>query len=151
MSFSEFNIDESDYEFFGSLPKDEKLLFLYDLICERAYGNGTEVIEYTEVIDADIIETDSELEIFDKDERFRNFISSSINPDIDINIFILNDKVIINSNSEEKLKSSVRDMLNDGLILYKHRLGEKAQYIFQHQEFCTVYLMAGKTLPINKN
>ena len=41
MNFSDYIIDESDYEFFESLPQDEKLLFLYDLICVEAYGPGS--------------------------------------------------------------------------------------------------------------
>jgi hypothetical protein len=41
MNFSDYIIDESDYEFFVSLPQDEKLLFLYDLICEDVYGSGS--------------------------------------------------------------------------------------------------------------
>lgn len=154
MNFNEFKIDESDYGFFVSLPKDEKLLFIYDLICERAYGTGSTELLSSEPftpIEIDIIETDSELDISTQNEKFRSYIESSINKNIDVNIFILNDKVILNSDFEEKLQDSINNMLLDGIILYKQRLSEKARYIFQHQKCCSVYVMVGKTLPVSKN
>ena len=41
MNFNEYIIDQDYYEFFDSLPKDEKILFLYDLICDDIYGIGS--------------------------------------------------------------------------------------------------------------
>ena len=57
MNFNEYIIDQEDYDFFASLPKDEKILFLYDLICVDAYGVGSEEPEYEDHPD---FETDIE-------------------------------------------------------------------------------------------
>ena len=59
MNFNEYIIDKSDYEFFDSLPKDEKIIFLYDLICEDFYGAGSIDIESTSQTNTSLKDFDS--------------------------------------------------------------------------------------------
>ena len=71
MNFNDYIISDSDYSFFDSLPEDEKLLFMYDLICEESYGTGSE--NYEEPEDRyDTSEIKSDLAKFDGHTRSRS-------------------------------------------------------------------------------
>lgn len=135
MNFKDYIIDEEDYKFFDTLPKDEKLLFIYDLICDDYYGAGS--IEPTEM-------TLTPISLEDLDSRFQTIVSSNINENIDVNILILNNKLIVNSNSEDLLNKTINGMLLDGLILSKYIMDERSTFIFQQQKFCKIYTILGK-------
>ncbi len=147
MNFNNYTIDESDYEFFSSLPKDEKLLFVYDLICADYYGTGsTEEVENTSekipVDDSIFLEYDADLE---------NIVNSSINEKADVNILILNDKLILNSNSEKLLTDAIRDMILDGIILMSFSLDDSAMRNFHALTYCRIFTIVGKEFKICKN
>ena len=144
MNFNEYIIDQDDYDFFVSLPKDEKILFLYDLICEDAYGIGS---EEPESIDSDSFETD--IEHFK--ERLSSIITGSINPEAKVNVLIINGRMILNSNSEEFLNEAVTEMFMDGCVLVAYKFSDSAMKLFKQQEFCKAYTLLGKNERLSKN
>ena len=149
MNFDEFIIDNEDYKFFESLPKDEKLLFIYDLICDESYGPGSvepEIPKVTEVYDP--LEESYEAE---SDDKFRNIISNNINDFIEVNIIILNNKLIVNSNSESALHAAIEDMVFSGMVMHRVPMNNRYTFIFQHQQYCRIYLILGKEDSICKN
>jgi hypothetical protein len=146
MNFDEFIIDNEDYKFFESLPKDEKLLFIYDLICDESYGIGS--VEPEAVEDCDLLEAEGEAE---SDDKFRNIISNNINNFIEVNIIILNNKLIVNSNSEDALNAAIEDMVFSGMVMCRIPMNNRYTFIFQHQQYCRIYLILGKEDAICKN
>ena len=86
MNFNEYIIDQDDYEFFDSLPKDEKILFLYDLICEDVYGVGSTNIEQEETPQDSIAPTKDELP---------EIVSKSINEFSKVNILVIDNNIIL--------------------------------------------------------
>lgn len=148
MNFEDYTINESDYEFFSSLPKDEKLLFVYDLICVGYYGPGSS--EDSEEVDNKKIPIDDSV-FLEYDPDLENIVSSSINEKADVNILILNDKLILNSNSEDLLNKAVRDMILDGMILMTFNLDESAMRNFHALDYCKIFTIVGKEFKICKN
>ena len=147
MNFNDYTIDESDYEFFSSLPKDEKLLFVYDLICVGYYGTGSS--EEPEIDNKKVPVDDSIFLEYDPD--LENIVSSSINEKADVNILILNDKLILNSNSEQLLNDAIKDMILDGMILLSFNLDESAMRNFHALDYCKIFTIVGKEFKICKN
>lgn len=143
MNFDDYIIDEEDYNFFNTLPSDEKLLFMYDLICENFYSSGS--VEFEHV---DIEEPESADEL---DSKYHFIIAANINTNVDVNILIINNKIVLNSNSEELLNNTVKDLFLDGLVLSKYAMSDRAVYIFQHQKYCKVYTLLGKEDDLCKN
>ena len=86
MNFNEYIIDQDDYEFFDSLPKDEKILFLYDLICEDVYGTGS--------INSIQEDTAQDLNTPAKDE-LPKIVSKSINEFSKVNILVIDNNISI--------------------------------------------------------
>jgi len=147
MNFSNFKIGEEDYKFFTSLPKDEKLLFIYDLICDEVYGSGSFFPE-DDVFTLDPLdESAPEGQV----EKFREFAKANLNYEIDVNIFIIRDQIVLNSNSEKSLNKAIHQMIADGLILRQYELTEKLKYIFHHQKFCRIYILLGREFPLSAN
>lgn len=139
MNFKDYIIDEEDYKFFSTLPKDEKLLFIYDLICDEYYGAGSTEISLNPI------------SLEELDSRFQSIVSGNTNKNVDVNILILNNKLIVNSNSEELLYKTVKDMILDGMILSKYSMNERSTFIFQQQKFCKIYTILGKEDKICNN
>lgn len=153
MNFNEYIIDDSDYEFFTSLPKDEKLLFVYDLICDDYYGPGSVESDFTDFV-ADTSETSKYLDdtIFNEfDPKLHELVASSLNEKADVNILILNNKLILNSNSEEILNDTIKDMIMDGMILTTFALSDDAFRNFQLLKYCKIYTIVGKEDGFSKN
>lgn len=142
MNFKDYIIDEDDYKFFGTLPKDEKLLFIYDLICDDYYGAGSVDVPEMSFTPITLEELDS---------RFQTIVSGNINENVDVNILILNNKLIVNSNSEDLLNKTIKDMILDGMILSKYIMTERMTFIFQQQRFCKIYTILGKEDKICNN
>lgn len=146
MNFNEYIIDDSDYEFFTSLPKDEKLLFVYDLICDDYYGSGSvepETEEASKQFDQSIFE--------EFDAQLHELVASSLNTAADINILILNDKLILNSDSEDILNDTILNMMMDGMILATFKVNENAMLNFQLLKFCKIFDIVGKEHGFSKN
>jgi hypothetical protein len=143
MNFEEFNIDESDYEFYQSLPKDEKILFLFDLICDEVYGTGSmndEDIEEIQISNSNTF--DSFLGQFE--DYLFSLVQKSIDETQNVNILLLNNSVVINSNSEKFLDETVNDLMLDGYILSEIQLSLRALSVFHQQRYCKAFIIVDK-------
>ena len=149
MNFNEYKIDESDYEFFGSLPKDEKILFLYDLICEDFYGSGTMEQTPSPVVSFKLGDFDNFLKEFES--KLYQIIESTIQSDSEANVLFINDKVIINSESNNSLSDAVLDLMLDGYVLSEQQLTMKQLSIFHQQRYCKVFEIIGVVDKISLN
>ena len=145
MNFNDYIISESDYKFFDSLPKDEKLLFLFDLICEDVYGAGSseEDDEYgTPEMEQDLTKFDDIVEVLKS--KLQDIVSASISEKAPVNMLILNEKMVLNSNSLALIKDTVNQMLLTGYILSEDTLTEKQAIVFHQQKYCKVYTILAK-------
>lgn len=144
MNFNEYIIDQEDYDFFASLPKDEKILFLYDLICVDAYGVGSEEPEYED-------HPDFETDIEHFKDRLSSIITGSINPDAKVNVLIVNNRIILNSNSQEFLNEAITEMFMDGCVMVAYKFSEAALNVFKHQKYCKAFTLLGRNEKISIN
>lgn len=135
MKFSDYTIDEEDYKFFESLPEDEKILFIYDLICDNFYGNGS---------------TGHTIEV-DFETKLSTIIESTISEEADVNVLILNNKIILNSNIESNLNEYIIDLFMRGYIITHYVLDLEQTELFQKQKFCKVFKLLGIHQKINLN
>ena len=141
MNFNEYIIDESDYEFFGSLPKDEKILFLYDLICEDFYGSGSIELEPPSTIQFELGNFDMFLQEFEA--KLYRIVAATIRSEFKANVLFINDRVIINSESEDKLNDAVLDLMLEGYMIQEQQLTTKQLSIFHQQRYCKVFKIIG--------
>lgn len=146
MNFNDFIIDQEDYEFFNSLPKDEKLLFIYDLICEEAFGQGSTQVE---IEPAESLNKELDLEPFK--DHLSKIVEKSINPTAKVNVLLVNNKVILNSNSEKDLLDAINDMFMDGCIMTEYKMAPSIFNIFKQQLHCKAFVLAGRVQPITGN
>jgi hypothetical protein len=149
MNFSDYVIDKSDYEFFISLELDEKLLFIYDLICDQVYGTGS-----VEEFNSDTIENDvDKIESFvDKvQNKLHSIIESSINEKALVNMLIINNKIVLNSKSLNLIEDAVSELYIRGYLLSKIALTEEQSDLFHRQRYCRVYNIIGILPPITQN
>ena len=137
MDFSNYNIDADDYEFFLSLPNDEKILFIYDLICDSYYGLGS-----TQSFNADI-------ESFD--DYVHDLIANQIDHKAPSNIIFINSFVIINSNSKKNLNIAIQALITDGLMLRTYKISEKTKQVLKHQKFFRVFEITDRNNKIHLN
>jgi len=149
MNFNDFIIDREDYDFFQSLPKDEKLLFIYDLICEEAFGTGS--VEVEPIDTSKNMSNDFSFELENFKDHLTSLIERSINPEAKVNVLIVNDKIILNSNSEDLLDNTIRDMFMDGCIMTNFKMSDTVLKIFKQQAFCKAFILAGKSDRISEN
>ena len=145
MNFNEYIIDQDDYEFFDSLPKDEKILFLYDLICDDIYGIGS-INSILEDTTQDLNEPTKNI----KDD-LPEVVAKSINEFSKVNILVIDNNIILNSDSKKYINEVIHDMINDGCILSKYVLSKKSLLIFKQQKYCQAYSIIGKEAKICKN
>ena len=143
MNFNDYIIDESDYEFFESLPQDEKLLFLYDLICEESYGQGS-----GEPMTFDLPAIEMELKGFDSiikdfEDKLYKIVAASISGTAKANLLFVNDRVIINSEHIEELELAIQDLFLDGYILKEYQLNNRSLSIFHQQRYCKAFDIIG--------
>ena len=139
MNFNDYVIGESDFEFYESLPEDERILFLYDLICDEAYGTGS--MEPPELLSAEDIKD----LVNDFTHKIGAIIAASIKDDVKVNIVFINNTVIFNSNNLNDLKDAVADMILDGYILSKYTMTPQAEEVFHKQDYCFMYTIIGQT------
>ncbi len=149
MNFSDYIIDESDYDFFISLPADEKLLFIHDLICDNAYGVGSSEALNTDVIEKDV---DKMRDIIEKFQlKLDSIIEASINEKALVNVLIINNKIILNSKSLNLIDDAILDLYTKGYLLSAVDLTEKQSDMFHRQRYCRVFDILGKLPPILQN
>jgi hypothetical protein len=149
MNFSDYIIDESDYEFFESLPHDEKLLFLYDLICDDVYGAGSvEPMQFTEPV-IGVYEFESMLKDFEN--KLYSIVAASINDKAKVNILFINNRVILNSESLYELNDAIQSLFLDGYILQEHELNNNSLSIFHQQRYCKAFNIIGQSSRISFN
>jgi hypothetical protein len=168
LSFEDFVITKGDFEFFEGLKPEEKIFFLYDLLCEEIYGPGSSV-EETLFEDIELEEDDISLldhpEEVGKQEFLTNFddiaktyervmagkMQVIADATLDINVTVLNNFVVFNAIDLDLIRQEVTSLGMEGYILRKHQTSAKAQRIFQHQKFCMVYEIMGKISGYSKN
>jgi hypothetical protein len=149
LNFSDYIIDESDYDFFISLPADEKLLFIHDLICDNAYGVGSSEALNTDVIEKDV---DKMRDIIEKFQlKLDSIIEASINEKALVNVLIINNKIILNSKSLNLIDDAILDLYTKGYLLSAVDLTEKQSDMFHRQRYCRVFDILGKLPPILQN
>ena len=149
MNFSDYIIDESDYDFFISLPADEKLLFIHDLICDNAYGVGSSEALNTDVIEKDVDKMQDIIEKFQL--KLDSIIEASINEKALVNVLIINNKIILNSKSLNLIDDAILDLYTKGYLLSAVDLTEKQSDMFHRQRYCRVFDILGKLPPILQN
>ena len=136
MTFDNFFVDSSDYNFYLSLPEDEKLLFLYDLICTDYY-NEVEEIHYPEELDT------SDFSTVINSSSYRDVISAVLSKAVDlnahVNVIFINELVVFNSDSKRNLSYALLDMAFDGVFLDKIEIPENLIAVFKKQEYYEVY------------
>jgi hypothetical protein len=147
MNFSDFFISVEDYDFFQSLPNSEKILFAYDLICNDSYGTGSSELEK---IDAAVTSTNLS-NSFDFIDQLNLMVRKSIDLTADVNVFFINNFVIINSNYRSEIQSTVKQLFTNGLVLIKMRPGKSTLDIFKHQKHLSIYHIAGQHHKIFQN
>lgn len=145
MAFEDFFVDSSDFNFYLSLPEDERLLFLYDLICTDYYTE--EEIHYPEEqFNADNFSTDI------NKHNYREIISAVLNKAVDldahVNVIFINELVVFNSDSKRNLSYAILDMAFDGVFLDKINVPENLIEYFKKQEYFEVYKVLEITEPI---
>jgi len=145
MNFNEYIIDQDDYEFFDSLPKDEKILFLYDLICDDIYGIGS-INSIPEDTTQDLNEPTKNIK-----EELPEVVAKSINEFSKVNILVIDNNIILNSDSKKYINEVIHDMINEGCILSKYTLSKRSLLIFKQQKYCQAYSIIGKEAKICKN
>jgi len=168
LSFEDFVITKGDFEFFEGLKPEEKIFFLYDLLCEEVYGPGSSV-EETLFEDIELEEDDISLldhpEEVSKQGFLTNFddiaktyervmagkMQAITDATLDINVTVLNNFVVFNAIDLDLIRQEVTSLGMEGYILRKHQTSAKAQQIFQHQKFCMVYEIMGKISGYSKN
>ena len=149
MNFSDYIIDKSDYEFFESLPMDEKLLFLYDLICDDVYGAGSvEPMQFTDPI---IKVNEFEYMLKDFENKLYSIVASSISDKAKVNILFINDRIILNSESLYELNDAVQSLFLNGYILREHELNINSLSIFHQQRYCKAFNIIGRSSRISLN
>ena len=144
MAFDEFFVDSSDFNFYLSLPEDERLLFLYDLICTDYYNE--EEVHYPNEINSEDFSTNI------NSRSYRDVVSAVLNKAVDlnahVNVIFINELVVFNSDSKRNLAYAILDMAFDGVFLDKIDVPENLIECFKKQEYFEVYKVLEITEPI---
>jgi hypothetical protein len=151
MSFNTYTIDQSDFEFFDKLPDDEKILFLYDLICVNAYGKGS-TEQFNLDTDTPELKTASFEEVVETFKtKLQDIVASTINDEVLVNVLFINDFIVFNSESKNLLDDAVYEMFVQGYLIREKELTMQQLPIFHHQRYCKVYEIIGITDKISMN
>lgn len=156
MKFSDFFISVEDYNFFTELSDSEKILFVYDLICNETYGSGSSEVNTIDYIinnprkDTKVSKI-NQVNSPDFITMLKSMISNSIDLDSVVNVFFINNFVIINSDYRSEIRNTVRNLFTNGLILVKMRPGKSTLSLFKHQKHLSVYHIAGQSSKLSSN
>jgi len=150
MNFEKYIIDEGDFDFYMSLPNDERLLFIHDLICSDAYGTGSTIQELD--IEPTLI-TESEFSdlIKDFESKMTALVDSSLSDDHPVNVLIINGTIIAQSDNLTELQLTISEFIMDGYLLEKFNMTPESRRVFQRREFCMMYKVIGKSDPLFEN
>lgn len=156
MKFSDFFISVEDYNFFTGLSDSEKILFVYDLICNETYGSGSSEVNTIDYIINNLrkdtkVSKINQVNSPDFITMLRSMISNSIDLDSVVNVFFINNFVIINSDYRSEIRNTVRNLFTNGLILVKMRPGKSTLSLFKHQKHLSVYHIAGQSFKLSSN
>lgn len=154
MNFSDFVIDAEDFDFYESLPADQRILFLYDLICEESYGHGSTVATPTETITENIqddMKFSVEAFLSEFEAKISSIIERSIKNSAKSNLAFLNTIIVINSDYKKEIALAVIDLLEQGLIVTKQPMTERMTRVFHKQKYCAVYKIIGHGQAISLN
>jgi hypothetical protein len=121
--FDEFHVDNNEYDFFSKLPRPDKLLYLYNMIC-REEDFYTEYYNESENTDddyaSDIINDSNVLASEDVLNSASYIIDESLNLEPNFPCLIyLNNFLIINSKTELELDLLLYSLMIDGCIIKK--------------------------------
>lgn len=157
MNFSDFVIDAEDFEFYESLPASERILFLYDLICDESYGPGS-IITGPEKIESEYsydtnYETNFDPQAFlsEFESRISSIIDKSIKDFAKSNVAFLNSTVVINSNYKNEIHIAAVELLSQGFLISKQNMTERMSRVFHKQKYCAVYKIIGHVQKFSPN
>ena len=117
MNFDNYIINESDYEFFGTLTNDEQLLFLYEVIFDN-------LIEKSEQFNIENVTTSTDI----KSKLFDN-LEFMIKENFKVNVIFINKFLIINSESNINLDQVLLELIHAGFILLRIKKTELPEYL----------------------
>ena len=135
MELSDFVIDHEDFKFFQGLPNTEKILFMYDLICEEYYDKGSITFEPEPSTQIDL----------------KSLIDKIVRPENNASVIILGKMVIVNSEIRDYYYDAVENLFLNGYLIVGRIMTDKQRYIFQKQKYCGMYEIIGVVDPINLN
>jgi hypothetical protein len=145
----DFDLFEDSFELYQSLTDKEKILFLYEMLYdlnELNESNEEDLENMEETVRMPLKDI-----IRHYDTSLLDIVKSSIQTDSATNVLILNSYIILNSQRQNSMKSTINDLLSSGLILQEKKLTKKEHDIFYQQKFCKVYHIIGQANPINYN
>lgn len=151
----DFILDDSDLEFYRSLPTYEKFIFLYDLLCTDSYIDATDE-DFDENITYKPVKFESltylsEEELAAFETKISSLVELSIQDDVNVNITMFNDIIVFNANDEASIKEIVLTFFMSGLILTELELKDVMRRMFQKKRSCLVYFLIGKDRKIQSN
>jgi hypothetical protein len=135
MELSDFVIDHEDFKFFQGLPNTEKILFMYDLICEEYYDKGSVSFEPAASSEFDL----------------RALVDKIVHPSNNASVIILGSMLVINSEIRDYYYDAVENLFLNGYLIVGRIMTDKQRYIFQRQKYCGMYEIIGVVDPINLN
>lgn len=140
------------WEFYQNLFPDEKLMFMYDLLCRYS---DEEFFEYSEddYKDTEVknVKTQQLQEPVPPILNFKEFISSTIRLENDVNIIFMNNLIIMNSNFEHFIWRAVKELFMNGFIFAEMQLNAEQEDTFKHLKYCKVYKHYGLINPVTNN
>ena len=151
MNFNDYIIDKEDFEFYLSLSEEERILFLYDLICIDIYGKGSSTKDTDNSTSAEDFQSIIKKFLQDFEERLSSIIESNIKKTSKANIIIVNNLAIINSNTKKHVKAAAYELLESGILLSRYQVKPSVEHIFKKQEYFEVYRIIGQTNRISMN
>jgi len=147
MPFESYYISDSDFGFYKSLPDDEKLIFLHDLICSDYYQKGSDLADTY-----DISEYSAEDQNNIDSDYYRKIISTVLDQAIDydsqVNIIFINEIVVFNSYSKRYMSYAILDLSFDGVLLEKLEVPKHIEYVFKKQDHYQVFKVIDVVTPI---
>lgn len=147
MPFNQYYIGTSDYDFYKSLPADEKLLFLHDLICTDYYNNGT-AVDLNYIYKEDDYSYSEDINSNSYRKLISDVLDHAIDPDSQVNVIFINELVVFNSDSIKNMSYAILDLAFDGVVLKKMEVPENIEYVFKKQEYCQVFKVLDISNPI---
>lgn len=148
-------LDDSDLDFYLSLPDTEKFIFLYDLLCTDSYMSS-ENDEFA-MNDLPVYESKHVLTSFNEEDllafetKISTMVESSINVNINVNVLILSNIIIVNADDDASIIEAVTSFAISGVILTELQLKERLYQTFRKKNSCRVYFIIGSDRKIQLN